>query len=149
MAGFGPPPKINARRTNADTFSEDAAEVAGLPTTAPELPNPKRWLKATRDWWEAWVSSPQSALFVATDWQRLTMLLPLVDGYNREKDPLRAVKLMGEIRQNESALGATHLDRLRARIKVSDGSSQGPAGGVGSGADVIDLADYGAMFGGA
>jgi hypothetical protein len=148
MAGFGPPPKENARRTNDDTFAEGASEVTAPASQVPELPNPKRWLKATREWWEAWCSAPQSALFVQTDWQRLTMLLPLVDGYNREKDPLRAVKLMGEIRQNEAALGATHLDRLRARIKVAEAPSQGPAGGVADGSNVIDLGAYGSMFGG-
>lgn len=147
IAGFGPPPKPNARRTNADTFAEGAAEVTAESVAAPELPNPKRWLKATREWWAAWCGSPQSALFVGTDWQRLVMLLPLVDGYHREHDPLRAAKLMAEIRQNEAALGATHLDRLRARIKVA-GSAEGPGEAVGQGAEVIDLADYAAMFGG-
>lgn len=146
MAGFGPPPKVNARRTNEDTFAEGASEVTAPASAVPDLPNPKRWLKATRDWWEAWCAAPQSALFVQTDWQRLTMLLPLVDGYNREKDPLKAVKLMGEIRQNEAALGATHLDRLRARIKVADHSSPGPGEAVAGGAEVIDLGAYGAMF---
>ncbi|OKI24427.1 hypothetical protein [Streptomyces sp. CB03911] len=148
MAGFGPPPKTNARRTNADTFDQDVAEVTAESVAAPELPTPKRWLSATRTWWTTWSAAPQAAVFVGTDWQRLVMLLPLVDGYHREKDPLRAAKLLAEIRQNEQSLGATHLDRLRARIKVA-GSAEGPGEAVGQGAEVIDLADYAAMFGGA
>lgn len=42
------------------------------------------------------------------------MLAPLVQAYFAEP----TTKLLAEIRLNEGLLGATHADRLRARIKV-------------------------------
>lgn len=42
------------------------------------------------------------------------MIAPLVNAYWVEP----STKVMAEIRLNESLLGATHVDRLRARIKV-------------------------------
>ncbi|MPZ84009.1 MAG: hypothetical protein GEV28_27895 [Actinophytocola sp.] len=48
------------------------------------------------------------------------MLAPLVDQYFNEprKD------LLAEIRLNEGLLGATHVDRLRARITITPPASQ-------------------------
>ncbi|MER5886793.1 hypothetical protein ABT160_23465 [Streptomyces sp. NPDC001941] len=99
------------------------------------------------------MDSPQAAVFQVTDWQRLLALLPMVDGYNRlmskaGADPraLRAGKdVLGEIRQNESLLGATHTDRLRGRLTT----------GQATGARAERVADQGeaenvvALFGGA
>lgn len=134
MAGYGPPPSEERRRRNVDTFEADAVTIeAGTRVQAPRLPGASKYLKATLDWYEAWASSPQAATFVSTDWQRLHMLAKLVDDYWRNPD----VKLMAEIRQNESLLGATHVDRMRGRIKVSDtgskpSTSSAPEAGAGA-----------------
>jgi hypothetical protein len=115
MSGFGPPPSENKRRRNADTFEghevtvQDDAEVRG-----PELPHAALYEPQTIAWYETWRSSPQGAVFLSTDWQRLIMLAPLVDAYFAEP----STKLLAEIRLSEGLLGATHADRLRARMKV-------------------------------
>lgn len=115
MPGYGPPPAENRRRRNADTFEESAVTVpADGACDAPKLPNARKYLAATRDWYAAWCEAPQAAAFLRTDWQRLHMLAPLVDEYWREP----STKLLSEIRLNESLLGATHVDRMRGRIKV-------------------------------
>ncbi|MBG6137513.1 hypothetical protein ACFQ29_24225 [Longispora fulva] len=96
-------------------------DIQGTTTNAPTLPTPNKWLAATARWWDTWVSSPQAAVFAGTDWQRLLMLLPLVDGYNRavhKLDYMLADRLLTQIVRSESLLGATHVDRLRGRIKV-------------------------------
>jgi hypothetical protein len=72
------------------------------------------WLPATRSWWGVWVASEQAAHFTMTSWQRLTMLVPLVDQYWRE--PSRST--LAEIRQNESKLGATPEDLMRLRWRI-------------------------------
>jgi hypothetical protein len=152
MAGMGPPPKEekHGRTPNLGTAAVDQVDEQGVP--APELPTPKKWLTATREWWHAWADSPQAGVFRATDWQRLVALLPMVDGYNRlmskaADDPrkLRAGKdVLSEIRQNESLLGATHVDRLRGRMAT--GGVSGPAAGVAS---EVDAENVVRLFGGA
>jgi hypothetical protein len=54
-------------------------------------------------------------VFTATDWQRLHMLAPLVEQYFAE--PKQA--LLAEIRLNEQLLGATVVDRQRARMRIT------------------------------
>jgi hypothetical protein len=130
MPGMGPPPSEQRRRSNPDTFAEAQVTVqADTEVDAPELPNARRYLKATRDWYATWCRAPQAAAFTATDWQRLHMLAPIVDAFWRKPD----TRALAEIRINESLLGATHLDRLRGRIKVEvdkPGSATGGTAGV-------------------
>jgi hypothetical protein len=97
----------------------------------PPIPSPAKWLVATRVWWDSWRRAPQASAFTGTDWQRLTMLLPLVDGYFRKPHHL----MLAEIRLNESLLGATYVDRLKARIKVE---SAKPTATVPAGVTVLD-----------
>lgn len=98
--------------------------TASSPVEAPALPG--RWPAAVKNWYETWCSSPQAQTFTVTDWQRLHMLAPLVDRYFKMPDKA----LMAEIRLNESLLGATHADRLRARIKVEKPPPEGVPAGV-------------------
>ncbi|MBA9002021.1 phage terminase small subunit [Thermomonospora cellulosilytica] len=134
MPGMGPPPAERKRRRNADTFENAQVTVPAEPSVdAPPLPNAKRYLKATRDWYATWCRSPVAAAFTATDWQRLHMLAPLVDQYWRGP----STKLMAEIRISESLLGATHVDRMRGRIKVQADKPAPAAAAAGKG--VADL----------
>lgn len=108
----GPPPADNKRRRNASDISPqqsvtDDGERSGEPLGGV-------WSRPVMDWWDAWRRAPQAKLFLDTDWQRLRMLAPLVEQYWILPDK----NIMAEIRQNESLLGATHVDRLRGRIKV-------------------------------
>ena len=110
MAGRGPAPKDPAKRERRN--AEPVTQLTGdAKVAAPKLPGANKFLAATRAWYATWCSSLQAAQFLATDWQRLHMLAPLVDRYFREPDP----RLLGEIRLNEQKLGATAEDRLRLR----------------------------------
>ncbi|MET9953520.1 hypothetical protein ABZ135_18485 [Streptomyces sp. NPDC006339] len=132
MAGMGPPPSENKRRRNKDELAEYGASVqADAEVHGPELPHAALYGPRTIDWYETWRRAPQAGAFVATDWQRLQMLAPLVDLFFLEP----SVKLLSEIRLNEGLLGATHADRLRARIKVEPQTSR--PGGTPNG--VTDL----------
>lgn len=121
MAGMGPPPSENKVRRNADTFASDRTTVTpDGRTRGPALkdewhPEGGPWHVMTRDWWNTWRRSAQAQVWTPTDWQRLKMILQLVEQYHRAPDP----KLMTEIRQNETLLGATPMDRLRARLQVT------------------------------
>lgn len=123
--GPGPLPKDPAqrRRRNKETRTQlpaaAAAELRALP--------PGRWSAAAKRWWATWAASEQSALFLATDWQRLEMLLPLVQRYLQEPDKA----LMAEIRLNEERLGATAGDRMR--LKWDTEKPQAPAEEPGAG----------------
>lgn len=115
MAGMGPPPAEKRRRTNKDTFAESTVTVpADAQVDAPELPGWEGYSTETLRWYNTWCASPQAVLFTPTDWQRLHMLAPLVDAYFAKP----STKLMAEIRLSESLLGATHVDRMRGRIKL-------------------------------
>jgi hypothetical protein len=113
MAGNGPPPKENRRRRNADTYAADPKilrdddEVRGPALVGDFSP-------AVRSWYDNWRRSPQAAAFLMTDWMRLRMLVPLVDDYLKKPTAMK----MAEIRQSESLLGATYVDRLKGRMKV-------------------------------
>jgi hypothetical protein len=141
----GPAPKPTKRRRNADTFTPDTV-VRGEPTSAPELPGRDAYDPRTLAWWDTWTSAPQAHIFTVTDWQRLVMVAGLVERYFRSVSDKSVrsttlTQILAEIRQNESLLGATHVDRLKGRIKVERDS--GPAGPVGS---VSALDDYRSML---
>lgn len=121
MAGYGPPPAEQKRHRVPDRYEGLQTTVpADGEAVAPALPG--RWPKVVTEWYKTWTLSPQAQAFTVTDWQRLHMLAPLVAKYF--KDPDRG--LMAEIRLNESLLGATHADRLRARIKLAEEPSPSP-----------------------
>lgn len=126
MAGHGPPPADEdkrVRRNKTDTLKiaagTRAANVPEMPpyTGAPDAETDEEldWLPETIDWWNTWAASEQASVMLPTDWQRLKMLLPLVDQYFS----VPAKDLMSEIRLNEEKLGATLVDRRRLGMKVT------------------------------
>jgi hypothetical protein len=122
MPGRGPAPKEShqrerdTRRRQADVVEvTDDGEIRGPALDGgPFSPN-------TVAWYETWRHAPQAALFESTDWLRLQMLAPIVDLYWRK--PTAAA--LSEIRLNEERLGATYVDRLRAKIRVAQ-AEDGP-----------------------
>lgn len=128
MAGHGPPPSEHKRRRNEDEFADHAVTVADEGEVyGPELPQAALYGPQTIAWYETWRRSPQAPVFTGTDWQRLAMLAPIVDEFWAEP----TTKLLAEIRLNESLLGATHVDRMRARIKVEAPRSRAPEQAAG------------------
>ncbi|MFD6638318.1 hypothetical protein ACFWDN_21155 [Micromonospora chalcea] len=125
-----PKNEATRRRRNAPTHGEtvlpDDDEVRG-PSLA-ELAPGREFRPETVAWFETWRRSPQAAVFIATDWLRLATLAPIVDAY--WKRPSAAA--LSEIRMNEERLGATVVDRMRARMVIaSDDAEDGedlPAG---------------------
>lgn len=114
MAGRGPTPKDPDKRQRRNATQElTELQLGGSSVKAPALPGAKKFLKATRDWYAIWASSPQASQFTMPSWQRLWMLAPLVDQYFRAPDKT----LLAEIRLNEKELGATPeaMQRLRWR----------------------------------
>lgn len=124
MAGRGPAPKDPDKKLG----HHPARELEEIPAEArPKRPpalaqtywregEEKRYLPATRKWYQTWTHAPQATLFTVTDWQRLQMLAPLVDAYFRAP----RTQLMAEIRLNEERLGATVVDRKRLDWKIVD-----------------------------
>lgn len=91
------------------------------------------YLAATRAWYEDHARSPQATRFTRTDWRRLLTIAPLVDQYHRQPN----ARLAGELRLQESLLGATLMDRQRMRMRVA---AAGPTAPGGSGGKVADFA---------
>lgn len=121
MAGYGPPPSENKRRRNPDRY--EGLQVTISADGKPEAPPlPPGYGPDVGQWYATWCSAPQAQTFTVTDWQRLHMLAPLVARYFATPDKA----LMAEIRLNESLLGATHVDRLRARIKLAESEPEPP-----------------------
>jgi hypothetical protein len=118
MPGNGPLPKDQSqrRRRNADAVTTTVLPATGPDGATPELPGGHDYDSRTLAWYETWRSSPQAAMFLPTDWQRLHMLAELVQLYWEEpkKD------LLSEIRLNEAAMGGTAADRIRLRWTVAD-----------------------------
>ena len=144
MAGRGPAPAEQKRRRNKpEGFDELPVCFEGK---APALPKTYRslvtetkdgeavqvlktvpYLKATRDWYAEWCTSPMAARFAATDWTRLRMVVaPLFDRFQR--CPTQG--LAAELRLQETLLGATAMDRQRLRWTLPEaGAPEGKAAG--------------------
>lgn len=115
MPGRGPLPspvtqreRTTRARQSATAIVVDDGEVRG-----PELVGD--FSPFTRDWYDTWRRAPQGQLFTSTDWLRVRMLAPLVEAYSRRP----SAAAFSEIRLNEERLGATYVDRVRARIRVA------------------------------
>lgn len=106
-----PKPDGQRRRRNAPTHSDQIVTVDDE-LRGPELAGP--FSPSTLAWFETWRRSPQAQLFEETDWSRLVLLAPIVDAYFRRP----SAAALSEIRMNEERLGATVVDRMRARIRI-------------------------------
>jgi hypothetical protein len=124
MSGRGRVPKdpeMRVRRNKGPEIVELEADRADKP---PELPGADGYREKTRNWYRTWCESPQRTQFLATDWQRLHMLAPLVDAFfDPAKRPRERTALLAEIRLNEQKLGATPEDRLRLRWNLRPSAS--------------------------
>ncbi len=113
-----PKPDDQRRRRNAPTlggavvYRDGATRGPALESLYPAV----QWSPLTLGWWEVWRQAPQAALFEATDWMRLAIMAPLVEEYIQAPN----AAALKEIRMNEAQLGALHVDRLRARITITD-----------------------------
>jgi hypothetical protein len=141
MAGRGPAPNEHGRQRPRD--EKPAADV--LPAegnTEPFPPLPRSWRKEyvvwerdpetrekyavekvkqvrylpiTREWYEEFATSPMAVRFTKVDWSRLRLILaPLRDQFHRGNHALA-----GEIRLQETRLGATVRDRQEMRVKIA------------------------------
>lgn len=112
------PKKPNSVNRNASGLTAPAHVLADDGVTRgpsiEEATGRNDWDADVRRWYSGWQRAPQAQLFTSTDWARLAMLAPLVERYY--EDP--KVQTMAEIRMNEERLGATHTDRMRARMTV-------------------------------
>jgi hypothetical protein len=120
MAGMGPPPKENRRRQNKDTYGAEKVELTEEQLTELRTIPEGDWLSEVRLWWRTWSTCAQAQLFTQTDWQRLRTLIVTVQSYHLRPTPQK----MAEIRQTETLLGATYVDRMRARIKINKPDEQ-------------------------
>jgi len=122
-----PKPDGERRRRNAPSHGEHVLTADGE-KRGPELVGP--YTEPTIAWHETWRSSPQAQLFQETDWSRLALLAPIVESYFRRP----SAAALSEIRMNEERLGATVVDRMRARIRIEqpDTDESASSGAIGS-----------------
>lgn len=120
----GPLPKDPSQRVNRKVPIGDIAnvELEFEPGEPPRLPNsylneegdkvPLLWSPLTKAWWADWVRSPQAKIFSVSDWRSLLTAAIVANKFYTTFE----VKYAAELRQRESAFGATPLDRLRLRM---------------------------------
>lgn len=119
MGERGPAPKDPSKRQRRNKPPEFEQLPERYDGEAPPLPGRSKYLKATRDWYDTWCSSPQAAGFGETDWQALAMMAPVVDTYWRSVvagDPKLTALAM--VKKLEKDLGATVADRQRLRWRL-------------------------------
>jgi hypothetical protein len=133
MARPGPQPKDPERRQRRNATPEILRlPAAGYDGDYPALPAAYlmsiwdndaqtpidirvEFLAATRDWYNAWACSPQATQFSGVTWLTLKRLAILVDRFERGE-----TKHAGEIRLQESKLGATPEDMAKLRWVIDD-----------------------------
>lgn len=111
-------PTDQRRRRNAPTHPTTVVTRDGV-VRGPTLVQATArldWDPVVVRWWDTWRRAPQAQLFEETDWMRLATLAPIVAAY--WKRPSAAA--LSEVRMNEERLGATVMDRLRARIRIEE-----------------------------
>lgn len=110
-------PKTRQRRNKTST----ARRLSGVPDDfpVPKLPAGRRWLKATRTWWDDVWASPMASEFVdgRVDVHGLFMLAVLVDDFWREP----SASLAAEIRLQRQCFGLTPIDRRRLQWEIDRG----------------------------
>jgi hypothetical protein len=112
MAGRGPAPKDPEKRARANKDVTPATEIAHARSPQPELPEGMDWHERTRAWWAMWGEAPQSAAFMATDWDFLLDTAIMHTAlWSKGQWTLAA-----EIRLRVAKLGATPEDRQRLRM---------------------------------
>ncbi|WP_405061886.1 hypothetical protein OG474_09595 [Kribbella sp. NBC_01505] len=114
------PKKPNSvNRNNSGLGAHNHVLTADGVTRGPSLEEAtgRTWDDDVNRWYDVWRNSAQAQIFQPTDWARLALLAPLVEKHFAS--PTGAT--MSEIRLNEERLGATVVDRLRARISIGDG----------------------------
>lgn len=130
MAGRGPAPKAQhqrerdtRRRQDGAVHLEDDGALRGPDFPLDVVPSPH---PATVEWWDTWRRSPMASLFLPTDWQVLKRAARLQDDVMSA--PRASAAAVSELRLIEERLGATYVDRQRAKITVagSDGSPSAP-----------------------
>lgn len=115
------PKKPNSANRNASALASPTHVLtADGETRGPSLEDAtgRTWDEDVLRWYRVWQLSAQAQIFQPTDWARLALLAPLVEKHFAS--PTGAT--MSEIRLNEERLGATVVDRLRARITIGDGT---------------------------
>jgi hypothetical protein len=124
MAGRGPAPKPADQKRNrridpiGTSHLVDDGQRLGPDLT--ELTGRKDWPPMVIKWFETWRAAPQAKQFIDTDWQRLGLVAYLYEQYLIEPKST----ILSEIRLNEERLGATVVDRQRARMVVETSDSK-------------------------
>lgn len=119
MAGRGPLPKASHQRERDTARRQAGAQVLQRDDVVrgPELPayivDPH---PATVEWWQVWRTSPNAAIFEATDWEVLKRAALLQDATFKAAKPSAAA--ISELRLLEERLGATVADRQRLRLSI-------------------------------
>jgi hypothetical protein len=122
-----PKPDDQRRRTNAPTHGATVlardGELRGPELV--ELTGRADWPPHVVSWFTRWRTSPMAAVFEDTDWSRLGLLAWCIEALAIAP----SAALVGEVRMNEERLGATFIDRQRARMTITDpeGSDAEPA----------------------
>ncbi|MGW6597901.1 phage terminase small subunit [Streptomyces sp. NPDC055036] len=107
----GPKPSPNAQRRNVHPH---AKTIANEVQAGRELPKALGiQTGGAKRFWKTWVTAPQTATWVETDWAELEVTTKLVDAFF-----LGDMKLAPEIRQRVAKWGATVEDRARLRMTI-------------------------------
>jgi len=118
MAGMGPPPNPNARRTN-NRASGFTTLTEGRKGPAPKLPErlDGDWSPAVLEAWKRWWKSPQATQWTDSDFPNVVLLATFLKGAIEG-----STSAATEFRQWSDRLGLNPLARLRNRWLIENGS---------------------------
>lgn len=79
-----------------------------------------KWHPATLDWYNMWRQTPQSMVFVATDWEFFAETAKLHDMFwSEDLKPSELVALAGALKGREEAYGGTFEARRKLRLEIT------------------------------
>lgn len=122
MGISGPAPKEEPVRRNKPTHEEKNLDRM-VRTESPDLPEGITWHQRTLEWYQGWRNSPQSQVFVLSDWEALLETAVLhtrfwTAVFEGGLKPTEFTNLSAELRRRMAQFGATYEDRLKLRMKI-------------------------------
>lgn len=120
----GPASKPENLRQRRNKKASAAELTAPETPEIPAIPNPdkREWHELSIAWWDHIWSSPMATRYLKTDLDGLGMLALIVDEFYKTLD----LKLLAEIRMQESRYGLSPWDRARLDWRVTPAADDKP-----------------------
>ncbi len=113
MAGIGPAPAENRRRSNVPARGDWVTLDSSAPSALPDLPDDAEWSERAMDAWSRWRDDPATSVYTAAD---VAFALDTIRLYNEGM----SASMAKEVRMRMTDLGLTPEGKRKLRYRVEE-----------------------------